>query len=203
VVSAGDAQAQIVVGNPWGNAPMNVYIGMSGGVAKAVFLNRSTNACATSLLGNGSGLTNDFLIMGGSDMDFLIVVGGLAPRFDVCGTSVFSLSFNGHFLDVSGNGGVDFVFNGTGDSWAYGGEGNDTVQTFSPVGNAFGENGNDRVFGTSAVSSDRLFGQAGDDCLEDSGNAHNAFDCGGHNVHDYFVSPATGALGCEVVVGGC
>jgi hypothetical protein len=203
VATAGDAQAQVILNNPWGNAPMNVYVGMSGGVAKAVFLNRTTSACAFSTLGTSSGLTNNFEIIGGGDMDFLIVAGGLGTRFDVCGTSVTSLSYNGHFLDVNGNGGNDFVFPGTGDSFGLGGEGNDTLQQFSPIGQLVGGNGDDRVFGTSGVTTDRLFGQGGDDCLDDPGNAHSTFDCGTQNFHDFFVSPASGALSCEVVVSGC
>jgi Ca2+-binding RTX toxin-like protein len=204
VASAGNAQAQVIIQSPWGaGVGINAYVGMSGGVAKAVLVNRSTSACAFSILGTSAGLTNNFEIFGTSTTDFLIVVGGLAPRYDVCGTSVFPLVYNGHFLDVNGAGGDDFVFNGTGDSYALGGDGNDTVETFSGIGIGSGGNGNDRVFGTSAVSNDRLFGDAGDDCLQDFGNTAATFDCGTQTVHDFYVSPATGTVSCEVAVSGC
>jgi hypothetical protein len=201
LAGVGQAHAFTSVNSPFGPNVTNVYVGMTGGVAKAVF-RQSNGACSFFTLGNSSGLTDDFQINTNSANDFLIVVGGLGTRFDVCGTSVFPILYNGHFLDVNGSGGDDLVFNGTGDSFALGSDGNDTVETFSPIGRAVGQNGADRVFGTSAVTTDWLEGDADSDCLQDFGNSATTFDCGA-STHDFFVFPNTPTAGCEVQVSGC
>jgi hypothetical protein len=203
VAGAGKAHAQSTIGPPpeWGSAAVNVYVGNIGTSPWAIFFNQSTGQCDNRKLGNEVGLITNYFIQGNSGNDFLIVVGGLGTRFDVCGLSLTTLNFNGHFLDVQGLGGDDFVFNGLDDSFGWGGENNDTVQTFSAIGRALGGNGNDRVFGTSSVSTDRLFGEAGFDCLSDPGNAHEIFNCG--SEADFYVSPASGKISCDFSVSSC
>src|SRR6185369_7863800 len=81
---AGIGQAHAgLISNPFGNSTTNVYVGMAGGVAKAVF-RRSDGACSSVTLGNSAGLTDSFQVSTGTANDFLIVVGGLGTRFDVC-----------------------------------------------------------------------------------------------------------------------
>jgi hypothetical protein len=202
--NSSDARAEIIISSPWGSSTgFTAFVGMSGGVAKVVFQNHLTSACSSTTIGTASGLNNDYLIVGGNDTDFLIGVGGLASLYTVCGTSITPLAYNGHFLDMDGGSNTDLVFPGTGDSFGYGSDGDDLMQTFSPIGIILGGNGADDMYGTSAVTTDAIYGEGGDDCLTDDGNAHSTFDCGGQTTHDYYVSPASGAVSCEVSVSSC
>jgi hypothetical protein len=204
VTGVGQAHAGFgltAIDSPLGPQPQTVYAGMDHGVAR-VFFRPSSGPCRWRDMGVGH-LDGNYVINTSWDNDFLIVVGGLGTRFDVCGTSLFPMVYNGNFLDVNGVGGNDFVFNGTGDSFAWGSEGNDTLETFSPIGRALGENGSDHVYGTSAITTDSLEGGDGADCLQDFGNSSNTFDCGPDD-HDFFVWPSTPTpISCEIPVSSC
>ena len=198
-----NAFAQIGVNAPvsWGSAPIYAFVGSSGGITKAVLQNIWTGECSFYHIGTASGLDNNYNIVGGGSGDFMVVVGGYTTSVNICGVNITSLLFNGHSCDVYGFGGADFIATGAGLSFGFGGEGDDIMLAFSGAGFLTGQNGNDRIFGSSAVTNDMIFGEEGNDCLTDPGNAHRFFDCG--NGSDRFVSPASGANSCETPVTSC
>jgi Ca2+-binding RTX toxin-like protein len=196
------------ISSPFGSAPVSAVIGMasSGGstLPRVMWQNNNTGACSSTALGSsGAGLDDNYLIVGGSGDDTMLIVGGVLNNIGFCGFSVSSLAYNGHFLDISGSGGSDVLYSGTGDTWSSGNDGNDFIYGYTPIGLLLGGAGQDAVLGSSAIATDSLFGDSGDDCLKDPGNAHSSFDCGTQDVHDYYWSGNTPGPTCEVAVSGC
>lgn len=218
---AATAKAETAV-YAWNDAAHTVYVGMvdhgPGTSAKpwACWDGPSANDALWALLGTTSGLDDDYAVHANhptsgnyyNDTIFVIrsstaVAGDCAPDAG----NWTALTFNGRYLDVYGDGGNDVVANGSGDSIASGGDGNDSVGNYSCVGaaSAHGNAGNDDVWGY-AGNCDDLFGEAGDDCLDDTNNTWSTYNCGGHTNGDEFQQnddDSATPTGCETPVESC
>jgi Ca2+-binding RTX toxin-like protein len=205
LASATRAEAAITVDNPFGSQRVFVIVGHTSVGPIVGFQSFATGECIVYSLGNGAGLNNDYTIRGSSGDDGMIVFGGFGGGGSggYCGFTVSALLYNGHFLDIRAGSGNDAIHCGAGDSHCHGDGGNDGIQSYSGVGAIFGDSGRDNLTGLSAITTDSLSGGSGDDCLADPGNAHSRFDCGTQDVHDFYVSPASGRVSCEVAVSRC
>ncbi len=141
---------------------------------------------------------------GGTGSDIMIIVStdGTNPS-GYCGTSGSAgstwnrLAYGGHILDMFGDGGNDAMVDGGGsnDTWMHGGGNDDGVHQTSSIGLAAGDAGDDDVFGLSSGSGDWLEGGDDADCLWDSTNTFQHFDCG-NDTGDTRYSGNTGTSGC-------
>jgi Ca2+-binding RTX toxin-like protein len=159
--------------------PVQVFIGAkSDGTAQAVvWKRRSDGACASTTFGNSAGLSDNFLVVTSSGNDDVRILSGSSIS-SFCGFNLKGLVYNGHFWDLAGGGGNDTLRAGNGDTWIFGEDGDDRI-FFAGFGNLFGGNGNDTlVAGSSVFTAEGLFGDSGNDCLEDRNHASGAFDCG-------------------------
>jgi Ca2+-binding RTX toxin-like protein len=87
-----------------------------------------------------------------------------------------------------------------GDTWLYGGDGDDELE-YGGFGKLFGGNGNDRLITmTSFISSESLLGEGGNDCLEDRSGAAFVFDCGNgfDTKSTHFGNPMS--VNCEITI---
>jgi Ca2+-binding RTX toxin-like protein len=190
----------LTVANPFGNDPIIAVVGHNLSVGPVIcYNNRRTFQQRAFSLGTLAGLNDNYNIQGGSDNDDIKVVSELS-QFE-CGFTLEPLVYNGFRLDVNGLDGADIVRCGSGRSACFGNGGNDTMFAFSPTDRVNGGSNNDKVVGTSAVTTDRLEGDSGNDCLTDPGNQHSVFNCGSGT--DKFVAPASGRVGCETQVSSC
>src|SRR5687768_728163 len=80
VASEHNAFAQMGVNAPvsWNGAPIWAYVGMSGGITKAVLKNMNTGECAFYHIGTAAGLDNRYNIVGSAGGDFMVIAGGYA-----------------------------------------------------------------------------------------------------------------------------
>jgi Ca2+-binding RTX toxin-like protein len=205
LANARRADAATTVDNPLGSERVAVIVGHTSVGPIVAYQGYDTGKCVVYSLGNGAGLNDDYTIRGSNGDDGVIVFGGFGGSGSgvYCGFTVTALLYNGHFLDIRALSGHDSVLCGAGDSHCHGDGGPDNVVNYSGVGAIFGDSGNDTLTGSSAIATDSLSGGSGDDCLADPGNAHARFDCGTQNVHDFYVSPASGRVSCEVAVSSC
>jgi Ca2+-binding RTX toxin-like protein len=193
----GDALAS-TASSPFGSStPVVAIIGSYNGQQIVQWQNQYTGACAQTVIGNASGLTDNWLIASGSGSD-TIYRKGWHPTF--CGKDIGELVYNGHYLDIDAGGGNDWVTLQTGDTWIYGGAGNDYMDSTDPYAHMYGQAGNDFVRSVSAFTDfDVLSGGDGDDCLEDMSWSAVSFDCGpGANDRRHQSNAPANAVGCEL-----
>jgi Ca2+-binding RTX toxin-like protein len=199
---ARQAQAAFPVDTPYGSQAVSVLIGTDPRFGPIVCYQSHANGSIFTVysLGTTAGLDQDYVVRAASGADFIqIFSSGTSTQ---CGGYQFDpLKYNGKRLDVKGSGGNDTIICGAGRSDCFGDTGKDTMQNFSPVGRLIGGASNDRLSGSSSITTDRLSGGTGTDCLDDPGNRHTEFDCGADA--DFFVSPASGAISCETPVTTC
>ena len=189
--------------NPWFNDPVTANIGETFLGATVSWFNRRTQECVNIPLDLDS---DNYLIQGGNAVDIMIIVGGVGQGpIGVCeGVTMTALNYRGRIVDIFGGNGADVIFCGAGTSRCVGGTGNDVIRGYSAEGSISGDEGDDRMFGNSAITLEYIFGNNGDDCLSDPGNEHSLFDCGNHIAGDSYVFPATDAeFTCEAQVPSC
>lgn len=204
----GAALARTQLYSPFGaSAPVTAFVGgCSSGLCQIVVWQRnSDSACAITLIGDGGGLFDNTEINGGSGNDTLYIMDSSNAYGPLCGYNLTYPIYNGYYLDLYGQGGSDDLRSHTGgDSWLFGGDGNDVVFSVGP-GNLWGGNGNDIVYARGAFSAEGLFGEAGNDCLEDENAAAATIDCGPGT--DNIGRALSGAIplnfNCEQIVGFC
>jgi hypothetical protein len=175
--AGGEAQAATPLTNPWGNDRVLVGAAMDNNQQKVVWLNMTTNACFTDIVGNSAGLDQDYVVVGGNSDDsafhhYLSSACGIIQDND--------LQYNGHYLDYHMGGGRDTLVpatSGAGNTYFFGGANSDYMYMAYQMGDLQGEDGNDDLFGFTG-SADVLFGGDGNDCLADSSGVAAVFDCG-------------------------
>lgn len=176
VTSDSPAQARTQIASPFGNAAIAAYVGSfdTAPGQVVIWVRVSDQACQNTIIGNGVGLFDDTELSGGSGDDFMSII---SLSITVCGFKINAPFYNGHYLDLYGGAGKDVLTSYTGDSWLFGQDGNDRL-TFNGFGNLFGGNGNDSVSSRGTFSTEGLYGEAGNDCVEDRNAQASVVDCG-------------------------
>jgi hypothetical protein len=130
-------------------------------------------------LGGTAGLDDDYHVNGGTGNDSVVFVQSTTSSY--CRSHFVSLSplnYNGNFLDVNGKAGSDIIMGAQGDTVYFGDTGNDLLMTSSPIGQMLGGGNDDLVISISAGGSERLWGDAGNDCLHDMTDTYFTYTCG-------------------------
>jgi Ca2+-binding RTX toxin-like protein len=164
-----------------------------------------THTCEVRTLGDINGLNNNYIVRGSDQNDVIWMVKG-APQQVNCTNRpdlfIRPLNYNNHFLDISGLRGNDYLESGSGDTWAFGDQGDDWVEGFSPVGVTLGGPDHDNVIGNDS-STDQLLGEGGNDCLYDRSGLFSVMDCGPDSDRVAPLGPTTLPPGCERRVRAC
>jgi hypothetical protein len=201
--SAAPAHALTTATNPYTNDTTALYMGYisAWGGTYVIMVRLSDSSCSTSYVG-GSSLNDNVAIYGGNATDFITLARSGYPQ-SACGVTISSATYNGHYVDVYGQGGVDYLEGGAGsDDWLFGGAGNDNIRTYSPQGHISGDDGDDYLVSYASSSNDATLGGSGNDCLYDWSGAASTFDCGAGT--DTAISPApANRVNCERVASTC
>jgi hypothetical protein len=182
------AHAQIKLFPPasFNGAPVAVVLGAydSAPAQAAIWRNLSTGACVNQVISDANGLTATYQVHGSAGNDIMIAL-DTAPgtNYSICGFNLISLRYNGHHVDLMGDGGNDTLVGDDsgsvlGDVWLHGGDGNDRLSCSNPFQASFGGNGNDTLYSFSTLAIiGALYGEAGTDCIQDASPA-DIIDCG-------------------------
>jgi Ca2+-binding RTX toxin-like protein len=163
---------QFEVEDPFGNASTEAIVGFfpSQGVTGALYRNLDdpSGTCFGVVLGDTTGLTADFLLLGLGGNDKMLVA---ASQFQHCGIPVQPLNYNGFRLDMDGEDGNDTLTSFDGATFLYGGAGNDLLFTYLADATVRGGAGNDTVYSGANGGGSWLFGDgdhftSGDDCMQ-------------------------------------
>jgi Ca2+-binding RTX toxin-like protein len=206
--TSSDANAFQSLGNPFGSVPTRIFIGATSSGNSFVIWCAAPSRVVTQQIGNASGLFESFQINGANANDDITILASSAG--DSCASGLSQAPVYGsHFIDIAGSGGADIMTIGptasNADSFAFGGNANDLITSFSPISQLFGGSQNDVVKSMSFSSSDSLFGEDGDDCLYDRNKSYQTLNCGAGNdgidSHDgaYFLPTP----GCEFATSSC
>jgi Ca2+-binding RTX toxin-like protein len=199
------ASAVVTITSPFTNAGIAIgAAGATGGAMVACFEEGgfgSGMGFRMEHLGFSAGLSDDFVIVGGSGNDVVIFVQSTTTSF--CGLTLSPLKYNGHFLDIHGVDGADFILGAQGDTFYFGGVGNDMMFHYSPIGRSFGGAGNDQVLSFSSGNGDRIFGESGADCLFDSTATFITYDCGSGSDKFSNSPKPPGTVSCETATSCC
>lgn len=192
----------MVVHSGGGSRPWVCYDGPSAGDAQWV------------LLGTTTGLDDDYVIHGdangGTGHNDTINAGPLfATSASDCqpdgGPGSWSaLAYNGHFLDVEGDGGDDRITGFAGDTISYGEAGEDYIEVYTCVAGTHGDGGadGDELVGIAGSCENYLAG-AGSDCIDDINNSHSLYSCGA-DTDSYQEDDSPNFFGdCENFVSSC
>jgi hypothetical protein len=197
--SAGRAAAQTTITSPFGNDPTRVIIGSLAGQQVVLWRSLFSNQCATTVLGN-TGLDGPYEIHTGPNTDNVLIPDGSWSTLSCGGLSGGPLNYDGHFLDVYLGSGNDSATAGSGDTYVIAGAGNDTVSSLNPMAALYGDDGDDKLWTRGSGTFQSLFGDAGNDCLQDD-NSSAFFDCG--TGTDSHAGAPFDAVSCEVPVASC
>jgi hypothetical protein len=201
--------ATVTPPSEWGNANVSAVVGSSQVHGQVVCFRASGQQPVAYILGNASGLNNNWLVATNGGNDTVTVVSSTALITD-CGLTLFPLVYGVNprtrkswRLDVSTRGGNDFIDCGSGASDCDGAQGNDRLFSVSSVGKISGGSGKDTLTGQAGQTAlDRLSGGSDRDCLRDDGNRHALFDCGSGN-NDLYVGNVPDQINCEEQVATC
>jgi hypothetical protein len=130
-------------------------------------------------------LNDDVYIYMGAGADNVTIVsdnlyGGSGYYRVTCGTEQndwYAFSDNGYLVNVHGDTGGDTMTADENETRLWGEDDNDSLLTYNTFP-AKGGDGGDDVVSWSGGSSDTLYGQVGDDCLEDDTASASVFDAG-------------------------
>jgi hypothetical protein len=165
----------------WEDAPTTIAIGQAqnlGGRTVVVFKNESSEECLIHQFDGDRGLTDDYFLETRGGIDQVAVVGGLFDQTTFCAVDLTPLIYNNRKFDFYLGAGNDVMESGRGEGWCHGEAGGDKLESFAAFGRMLGGDGPDIIGGISALATDWLQGDDGDDCLHDSGNNTLLFDCG-------------------------
>jgi len=196
---AGEVRAGTVV-SPFGADPTRVIIGARNGQQIVLWRNLFTQACHTDVIGGGS-LTEGWTVFTGPSTDNVLVPEGNWATGSCGVMSGTPLNYAGWFVDVALGSGNDSVDTAQGDTWVFGEGGDDVLVSANPFGIIAGGEGNDKLRAKGPGFDQQLFGENGDDCMQDDNGSAPIFHCGPGN--DRFVLPAFEAADCEVIVSAC
>jgi Ca2+-binding RTX toxin-like protein len=183
------------VHNPHGATTTRAWIGYVAPWGQYIaWQNTTTGACSWHNLGPAGGLSDNTRVFGDAAVDLIHVA---SSTVSFCGYTFSPLVYNGHYLDIYGNGGNDFLSSGTGDTWIYGQGGDDWIWFSNPNGRLYGGTGNDQVMSDGTGGAESLYGESGNDCLRDANRVYNRVDCGsGYDAHGHFPADP-GVISCE------
>lgn len=164
---------------------------------------KSDGACYWQYLGNDSGLTTDYYLVGGGGDDTIMIVSEFGTSF--CGYTLFEPVANSYQITVLAGSGNDTVFSGLGGNHdLYGDDGNDFLWTLNST-NAFVDGGphNDILASSyyGGGSGSQLIGHGGNDCLYINDSQSISADCG--DGTDSWDGPGTRPASCETTVYNC
>jgi Ca2+-binding RTX toxin-like protein len=200
MAAAGDASALIVLNNPFSDhGAATAYIGHDTITSQELVMWKevSTGACITQVVGNvGTGLNDNAVVTAGPNSDWIQIWNG-AYSFSWCGAMVTGLNYAGHTFDINGGRLGDVLISGSGNTYIYGGAGNDIIENDGGAGLLLsGDSGNDLVEVDEPSNHGIYAGGAGDDCLILDVLVTNAnASCGDGN--DYWSGPGTMPADCE------
>jgi hypothetical protein len=167
------AHADKVINNPFGEAA-NAVIGNIGNYSWLMWQRKYGGNQSCKMHALGYGVPENLQVVAGFVGDNIIIVS--SPNYKFCNYNWAPLNYNGRYVDLVGNGGDDKLVSGAGDTWHWGGGGNDYSQSYNPNGNQFGEDGNDMIYSGNTGAIGGLYGDAGYDCLQ--AMSFGALDCG-------------------------
>jgi hypothetical protein len=206
--TSSDANAFQSLGNPFGSVPTRIYVGATSSNNTFVIWCAAPNRVVTQQIGNASGLFESFQINGANANDDITILASTTSDSCAAGLSREPV-YGNQFIDLAGSGGADIITIAAtatnADSFAFGGNANDLITSFSPISQLFGGSQNDVIMSMSFSSSDSLFGEDGDDCLYDRNKSYQTLNCGAGNdgidSHDgaYFLPTP----GCEFATSAC
>jgi Ca2+-binding RTX toxin-like protein len=195
-ILSSEASALMIRTDPWGNASSTAYVGAypPTGTHYLVWID-SSNQCFWYTLGGSSGFSEDIEIFGQGGNDTLIVIRW--PE-TICGFSMTTPNYNGHWVAMFGEAGNDGLVSGLGNTTIMsGGAGHDWIET--ERANAWLDGGSeDDYLWNGATSGSGGMSHAGDgnDCLwVHSGQSPSTMSCGGGT--DQWAGPGTRPADCE------
>jgi len=167
VVCGGGATCTINGSN--GNDTIRIGLFDTGGGVKDVrYCNSTTGVWDDMWSGTSTALQQNVDINGGQGGDDIRLKGS----FTCLGHALSTVTnFNGKWIDIDGQDGNDTLRGGenTGVSYVRGGIGNDSAWYFALDAYVEGGSGDDFVVGQYADDGDEMYGDAGNDCLEETG----------------------------------
>ncbi len=157
-------------------------------------LNNPQGTAQWYYIGSGvAGLADDWRIRGGTDDDYMVILrSGLnLPSNDTCDgdTAWNAPTYNGHYIDLDGEGGEDELWGGSTDTWLYGGGGNDYLRAYAAYGEMQGGADDNRLI--SLVHSMSFVGGTGADCASTFSGGSNSYSMGSGD-DDIWGDPSTG-----------
>lgn len=197
---------------PWGaNTPVWAYVGSwtvpTSPPAPVIVIQivqwkrKSDGACSATQIGSSAGLNNDYVVHGTTGADNFFV--NKFPGVDFCGKTIYPLAYNGHWLDLVGGDGNDYMTSYSGDTFQIGEGGDDDLYFTNPTGRLEGGAGADELQYIGPSGTTALLGGSGNDCLRDWNRTSSTFDCGSGTgdiriTNEY---PVSGTVGCEITSG--
>ncbi len=175
-----------------------------GAASRWVPLTQSGNYLGDDVVVNGGTSATD----GGNDTMLIVTSASYSVSGDCAGTWSPPL-WNGHFIDLHGNGGNDTLYDGTtsggtNDSQLKGEGGADVLFGYSSVAWLLGGDGADHLRALhSSSSGDILKGENHGDCLQDDSNSWTTFDCGDATDARWTGDTNTPRIDCETTAGCC
>jgi Ca2+-binding RTX toxin-like protein len=203
--SSGRAAAATTVNDPWGDEASEAWVNADPGDGNSHWISWkkiSTGECAFTSLGDSSGFSDDFNVQGNGGNDKIRIT---TFNGTFCGFSMTTPNYNGHFMDLFGQDGNDYMTAGTGDTFLHGANGSDALYT--QRGSAFvtGGSGEDAIwFAASGSASGTVQGDDDNDCIIVNGALSPApsMSCG-NGSSDLWSGPGTKPTDCEGFNGGC
>lgn len=108
---------------------------------------------------------------------------------------------NGYDIRLYGEAGNDIMEGDTGCTRLWGGPDNDEIHGYGACLISGGSGNDDVIAEGASVSTDDLYGDGGDDCLEDASGTWTTFDCG--DGYDNYVNTPGAEANCNNVVEYC
>jgi Ca2+-binding RTX toxin-like protein len=206
ITSARNASAQLVtLANPFGNDKVVAMVNFDpvpaeGGGTWISWQRVSDGACFFDQVGDDTGFDHDYMLESGENGDRIVIMHTLGT-IQFCGFSSTEPNYNGHWMDIQGQGGPDDFETGDGDSNLDGGNG-DNLLTGGRVTWVDSGVGDDTIWVTGVSNDGHYVSGGGNDCMHINTTATNAvMSCG--NGTDQWYGPGTRPADCESTNFGC
>jgi hypothetical protein len=211
---AGQASALTVKNSPYAsNTPVRVYVGASPADNNIYLVYCDTyGSVHMEVIGNQStGLNDDYLVYGSNANDRMMVLqDNNGVKGDSCPAGLTrAINYGGHYLDMYGKAGSDqmYVMPVYGvDTWMWGDANNDLMTSWTDRTYMIGGSGNDVIQAMSSYggSQEGLYGEDGNDCIQDNSGTFAASDCGaGTDSVNIANGDFSGDVNCEMNAWSC